>query len=267
VIDGDLAPVRVADAITTRSLGRAYVFLPTCASTNDEAAARAAAGADQGLLVVSDEQSAGRGRRGRTWHSPAGENLYLSLLLRPAVPAHRIAPLTLVAGAALARALMALGFSPRLKWPNDVLLDGPEGLRKVAGILTEMATEGRRVRHAVLGIGINVNARAFPGELAERATSLRHLRGAAVDRVNVLATFLGAFEPLYDDFVASGPGAGLRAWQDFALFGQACWVQSGARRTEGIAESVDEHGALLIRTGDGKLVAIHAGEVNWQKTR
>jgi BirA family biotin operon repressor/biotin-[acetyl-CoA-carboxylase] ligase len=265
VTGNDLAEERVAAALGTRRLGRDYVFLPACGSTSDEVAARATAGAGEGLLVATDEQSQGRGRRGRVWHSPAGENLYFSLLLRPALAAQRVAPLTLLVGAGLAQALTALGFSPRLKWPNDVLLEGPNGLRKVAGILAEMASEGGRVRHVVLGIGINVNSRRFPAELAEQAISLAALRDAPLDRAEVLAAFLGVFEPLYDEFVAAGPASAIAAWQGYALLGQSCWVEAGSRRIEGIAEAVDENGALLMRTRDGELVPVHAGEVNWRK--
>lgn len=263
----DLLPARLAAALSTRRLGRQYVFLPSCGSTNDEVAQRASAGAEEGLLVVTDEQSKGRGRRGRSWHSPAGENLYFSLLLRPALPAQEVAPLTLLAGAALAQALAALGFSPRLKWPNDLLLEDSGEIRKVAGILAEMASEAGRVRHVVLGIGVNVNGLAFPDQLAAQATSLALVSGRRLDRLDVLAGFLAAFEAGYDDLVASGPAKTLVSWQQFALLGQACWVQSGTERIEGIAESVDETGALRMRTGDGHLVPVHAGEIQWQKTR
>lgn len=263
--DWDLAPERLAAVLSTQRLGRRYVFLPSCGSTNDEVASRAGLGEAEGLLVASDRQAHGRGRRGRTWHSPPGENLYFSLLLRPALAAHQVAPLALLAGAALARTLAGLGLSPRLKWPNDVLLDTPQGLRKVAGILTEMASEGGRVRHVVVGIGVNVSTRAFPTELAQRATSLAQVGDRAFERLPIVASFLAVFEPAYDDFVAQGPAGALAAWQRFALLGQACWVEAGAGRLAGVAEAVDETGALLMRTPDGRLVPVHAGEINWEQ--
>jgi BirA family transcriptional regulator, biotin operon repressor / biotin---[acetyl-CoA-carboxylase] ligase len=259
----DLAPEEVLPALRTKRLGRCYSFLITCGSTNDEVAVRAAAGAEEGLLVAADQQSSGRGRRGRVWHSPPGENLYFSLLLRPALPAHLLAPLPLLVGAALAQTLASLGFSPRLKWPNDVLLDGPQGLRKVAGILVEMSSERDHVRHVVLGVGVDVNARELPVDLASVATSLRLHCGCEVDRAQVLAGFLNLFEPLYQDFLAAGPAAGLAAWRAFANFGQRCRVQSGSRIVDGIAEALDPGGALLVRTSDGTLVPVYAGEVDW----
>src|SRR6267142_3604854 len=130
-----LTPELLAARLGTRWLGRAYEWHPTCASTNDVATERARAGAPEGLVVATEEQTAGRGRLGRAWHSPAGANLYLSLLLRPARAAAEIPPLTLLAGAAVARALASLGLAPRLKWPNDVQLVVAGAARKVAGIL------------------------------------------------------------------------------------------------------------------------------------
>ena len=259
----DLEPARLLSAIRSCRLGRNFESLPTCSSTNDEVTARARAGAEEGLLIAADEQTGGRGRRGRAWHSPAGESLYFSLLLRPALPAPLAAPVTLLAGAALATSLQGLGFSPRLKWPNDVLLDTADGPRKVAGILTEMASEAGRVHHVVLGVGINVNSEAFPEDLAARATSLRLVGGQRVDRGEVLSSFIHAFEPSYDDFVAHGPSAALAVWTRLAMLGQPCWVERGGERIEGLAEAVDESGALLVRPASGEVISVHAGEINW----
>ena len=259
----DLLPAVVLPRLAVNRLGRPYELVPSCGSTNDEVAARALASAEEGLLVAAEEQTGGRGRRGRDWHSPAGENLYCSLLLRPALPARLAAPLTLLAGAALAQALARLGFSPRLKWPNDVLLDTPDGLRKVAGILTEMASEGDRVRHIIVGVGVNVNTQDFPGPLAPIATSLRLVRGVAVDRGALLAGFLNAFAPVYDGFLAAGPGPGLAEWSRHAVLGQPCWGSRGTGRIEGTAVGVDGSGALLLRTDHGDTVTVHAGEGNW----
>src|SRR5262245_30528802 len=196
----------VAARLVTRQLGRTYEWHAVCASTSDLAAERARAGATAGLVICADAQTGGRGRLGRSWHSPAGENLYFSLLLRPARPAAEIPPLTLLAGAAVARAVAPLGVSPRLKWPNDVqLVEGDGTRRKLAGVLTEMASAGNRVEHVVVGVGINVNATAFPPELADRATSLRGALGRIIDRAEILSAVLNAFEPLYDELVRSGP--------------------------------------------------------------
>ena len=261
--DSDLDPSKLLVALGVCRLGRPIVYLPSCASTNDETATRALAGAEEGLLVVAGEQTAGRGRRGRVWISPAGESLTFSLLLRPTLPARHATPVTLLAGAALATSLAGLGFSPRLKWPNDVLLDGASGPRKVAGILTEMASEAGNVRHVVLGVGINVNAERFPDELATRATSLCLARGQRVERGEVLAAFVRAFEPIYDHFLANGPAAALATWNRYAMLGLPCSIERGGGRIEGIAQGVDRSGALLIRAANGEVFSVRAGEVNW----
>jgi BirA family biotin operon repressor/biotin-[acetyl-CoA-carboxylase] ligase len=260
----DLSPAAVRAELHTRRLGRQYVFLPSCDSTNDKVVALAADGAAEGLLVAADGQTQGRGRRGRLWHSPAGENLYFSLLLRPTLPTSRMAPLTLLAGAALAEAMAALAFSPRLKWPNDVLLDTGNGLRKVAGILAEMAGAGERVRHVVLGVGCNVNTRVFPDSLTPIATSLHLASGKQLHRGRLLAGFLDAFEPIYEDFLAAGPEAGLERWRRHALLGQPCRVEREATSVAGIACGVDATGALLLHVATGETIPVSAGEVIWR---
>jgi BirA family biotin operon repressor/biotin-[acetyl-CoA-carboxylase] ligase len=259
---------RLRARLATRWLGRAYEWHDECSSTNALAAARARDGAAEGLVVATDVQAAGRGRLGRAWHSPEGENLYVSLLLRPTRPAGEIPPLTLLAGAAVARALAGLGFRPRLKWPNDVqLVVGDEDVRKVAGILTEMSSEGARANHVVVGIGLNVNALEFPPELATSATSLRLVGGRALERAAVLAAVLAAFEPLYESFGVEGAAAAGAAWQEFAALGARCRVAAPGRAgpsalpLEGVALGVDVDGALRLRDDTGQIHRILSGEI------
>jgi len=259
--DPSLPPTadRVAAALATRWLGRAYEWHAVCSSTSDLAAERARAGAAAGLVIAADAQTGGRGRLGRSWHSPAGENLYLSLLLRPARPAAEIPPLTLLAGAAVARALAPLGVAPRLKWPNDVqLVDGDDRRRKLAGVLTEMVSVGERVEHVVVGIGVNVNTTGFPAELADRATSLRAALGQPVDRARVLAAVLNAFEPLYDEFNRRGPAVAVEAFSAFAALPERCRVDD---RLQGVALGVDPDGALRLRDDAGQIHRVISGEV------
>ena len=258
----DLAPAAVLPLLHTRRMGRAYEFFSACASTNDVVRSRAAAGAAEGLLVVADSQTAGRGRLGRSWHSPTGQNLYFSLLLRPALPARDAAPLTLLAGAALARTLAEAGVAAHLRWPNDLLVPAAGGFRKTAGILTEMSSDGERVRHIVLGVGLNVNGPEFPPDLAECATSLRMALGRAFDRVRLLVDFLAAFEAIYDDFLARGPALGLAQWRRYADLGRVCRIDRDGARVEGIATDIDEGGALLVRDDAGQVHRLISGEVS-----
>jgi BirA family biotin operon repressor/biotin-[acetyl-CoA-carboxylase] ligase len=251
--ENDLAPELVLPLLRTQRLGRAYEFFSACASTNDVVRSRAAAGAAEGLLVVADSQSAGRGRLGRAWHSPPGQNLYLSLLLRPALPARHATPLTLLAGASLARTLANAGAAPRLRWPNDLLLPAAGEFRKAAGILTEMATNGEAVRHIVLGVGLNVNGLQFPPDLAQLATSLRAVCGRTFDRAQLLVDFLATFEATYDDFLARGTASGLVEWRRYADLGRVCRIDQDGAKVEGVATDIDDSGALLVRDDAGRV--------------
>lgn len=262
---------RVPDALTaevmaprlaTAWLGRAWRHAAATGSTNDDAAAWARAGAPAGAVVVADEQTRGRGRLGRRWHSPPGESLYFSVVLRPPLPPHRVPPLTLAAGVAVAEALVeVLGPSlpaPALKWPNDVLLDG----RKVAGILTEMSADLDHVHHLVVGIGVNLNVRAFPDELAAIATSVAVARGEPVARADFAARLCARLEYWVDRFVAEGAPAIVAAWKQHArFFGRRVRVTAGRDVVEGVAEDLEDDGALRLRLDDGRVQRVVAGEV------
>ncbi len=271
--------------LTTRTLGRPLLVLAACGSTNDELSRAARDGATEGTLVLAETQTGGRGRAGRNWHSPTGDNLYLSLLLRPDRPATDLPPLALLAGAVLARTIdetaPARHGPARVKWPNDVLLpvapeDPPEGsvapqYRKTAGILIEMTSEGGtggasapRARHVILGIGLNVNQSGFPPELVGRATSLSLAAGQRFEREAVLADFLARFEPAYHAFIAQGPGYAVQRFREHALFGQPCTVEGGAPDggdLSGVTHAVDNDGALVVTDALGGLHRVVSGEV------
>ncbi|HEY3352694.1 MAG TPA: biotin--[acetyl-CoA-carboxylase] ligase [Polyangia bacterium] len=256
-----LLPEVVQPRLTTARFGRTLRYLAECGSTNDEAAAWARAGAPEGAVVVAERQTAGRGRAGRAWFSPPGESLYCSLVLRPPVPPAAVPPLTLCAGIAIHEALGALGARPDLKWPNDVLLDG----KKVCGILTEMSSDVERVHYVILGLGLNVNGRAFPAALADRATSLRLSRGPDAPppaRAAVLAEVLRRLEVWHDRFAAEG---GAMVAREFAprssQLGRPVRVQLGDDVIAGVAAGLDTDGALLVARPSGATVRVIAGEV------
>ncbi len=256
---------RLAARLTTRWLGRAYEWREQCSSTNDVAAERARSGAPTGLVVAAETQSAGRGRLGRTWHAPAGENLTFSCLLRPARAASEIPPLTLVVGAAVADALLALGLRPRLKWPNDVQLEDAAGTRrKLAGVLTETVTAGDRVEHVVVGIGVNVNTTVFPPELDDHAVSLRLALGRTFDRSDVLADVLAALEPRLEDFDRRGAAAAVEAFAAHARLPDRCRVSTPGRPgavLEGTAIGLAPDGALLLRDDAEHIHRVVSGEI------
>src|SRR5262245_54536057 len=215
-------------------LGREIMRLGTVASTNDEAMSRARAGAPHGTVVLADAQTAGKGRQGRSWFSPPGDNLYLSAILRLPLPPPAAPPITLAAGVAVCDTARRWAPGANLKWPNDVQTDS----RKLAGILTETATRGDKLDVIVLGIGLNVNTRDFPPDLADIATSLRRARGGEpIDRDEVLVTLLGELERWIDRFAANGPAPVVRAWKERATtVGRRLRVTVDGRTLDGIAQ-------------------------------
>ena len=254
--------------MTVDALGAPRRHLASCASTNDEAAAWARAGAPHGAAVIADEQTRGRGRMGRAWSSAAGEGLYLSLVLRPSLPPHRAPALTIAVGLALRDAALALGVRAHLKWPNDLLADEPgAGRRKLAGVLTEMATCGSRIEHVIVGVGLNVGTAAFPDELAATATSLRRLLGHAPPRDDVERTLVAAIDARYRAFLADGAAATVQALREAVDFlGARVSVRAGDERTDGIAERIDDEGALHVRDDAGAVHRLWAGDVEVRAT-
>jgi BirA family biotin operon repressor/biotin-[acetyl-CoA-carboxylase] ligase len=255
------------------TLGRPLHVLDETTSTNDEAKRAARSGAPHGAAWVAESQTAGRGRQGRAWVSPRGENLLFSVLLRVTCPPSRLPPLALVVGLAardaVARAIGSDGASAhdatrstpdhavRLKWPNDVVV-GPER-RKVAGVLVEAILQGRSVEALVVGVGINVHTRDFPGELAARATSVSLLAERAPDRAEILADVLTALDRDLELVAARGLGlVHARLTRADALRGAR--VQSEG--SVGVAEGIDLEGRLLVRKDDGLLARWGAGEVH-----
>lgn len=251
----------LAAGLNTQRMGRAFRHLPECSSTNDELAHWADEGAPEGAVITADAQAAGRGRLGRAWHSPPGANLYVSILLRPSLPMMSLPPLTLLTGAVAAEVLAAAGAPARLKWPNDIMLPADGRMKKAGGILIEAATSQGRIRHVIVGIGLNVGPVDFPPGLREIAVSLGNLLSPPPSRMALLQALLNTFEAAYEAFSAEGAPYALARWRRFAWLGQLCRVARDTTEVEGRAVGVDETGALLLEDKDGKRHAILSGEV------
>lgn len=245
--------------MTRAWLGQRVVELAACASSNDEAAALAAGGAEHGTVVVAGAQTSGRGRLGRSWFSPPGESLYLSCVLRPQLAPDALPPVTLAAGIAIAEAVAGAVPAVRVHWPNDVVV----GDRKLAGILTEMTTRGRQVEAAVLGIGLNVNVTGFPADLGRPATSLFLETGRRRDLVEVRGEILDQLEIWLDAFFAEGMPAVARGWQRWSgMAGARVRVDLGGGRTlSGIAGGLAPDGGLEVTDPAGHLHVVRAGDV------
>jgi len=261
-IPADLTPDAIHARLRTKTIGRSLRVLAQAGSTNDVAVAAGREGAPDGFAVLADRQTAGRGRLGRSWESPPWLGIYTSVLLRPHVSPVQAPLLTLAVGIAAAEAVQEIsGLLPRLKWPNDIQLDG----RKIAGILVEGATQEGRLGEVVVGVGINVNQEAadFPAELRDSATSLRLVLGRPVGRADLVAGFYNALEHWYGLF-CDGQWCTIldRGRQWSALLGQPVEVRSGAAPWRGLAWDLDRDGALIVRDGSGALRRVVAGDVS-----
>ena len=254
-----LLPEEVLQGLKTRVFTGPVHHFETLDSTNDRAKELAAQGAPEGTVVVAETQTRGRGRLDREWNSPPGVGLYVSLVLRPMLPPMELPQITLTTAVAVVRAVRRVaGLAPGIKWPNDLLLNG----KKLGGILTEMETESDRIRHVVVGLGLNVNNPGFPPELAATATSLTLAAGRAFSRVHLLQAWLEEFEELYGRFLNQGFPEILEEWKGSAVtLGKMVTVRQGPREISGQALDVAPDGALLLRTNNGEMVRVTSGEI------
>jgi BirA family biotin operon repressor/biotin-[acetyl-CoA-carboxylase] ligase len=252
----------IREGLITMVLGRNIVYREKIDSTNNLAQQLALEGAPEGTLVIAEEQTAGRGRRGRQWFSPPRSGVWMSLILRPKLPMAHAAQITLVAAVALAKALSRVtGVQAGIKWPNDILF----GKRKCCGILTEMHAEFDQIHHLVVGIGINVNVpqEAFPAELQEIATSLQGMRGERVSRAKVVQAVLEELEPLYHRYVAQGGFGAIREeWKASSItLGRQVVAQTARGTIQGKALDIDEFGVLLIECENGGVEKVYSADI------
>jgi BirA family biotin operon repressor/biotin-[acetyl-CoA-carboxylase] ligase len=242
-----MPPERISDRFDLR-------WLPTTTSTMDVATKLAAEGARHGVVVVADEQTAGRGRRGTTWQSPPGSGLYLSFIARHAGSA--LSLITLAAGVAVRDGVAAAtGLSVDVKWPNDLIV----GPRKLAGILAEGIAIGTPAQAVIIGVGINVQPAAYPPEISARAISIEAELGRAVDREQLLSSVLAS---LWDRLalLEHAPGDILQAWRAASPSANGTRVEWDGKH--GITAGIDDSGALLVGTAD-RIERIIAGELRW----
>jgi BirA family biotin operon repressor/biotin-[acetyl-CoA-carboxylase] ligase len=254
----ELDASRVEPYLQTQRYGRSLRALDVTGSTNDDARADAASGAASGHVVLADMQTSGRGSQGRAWSSPRGQDLFFSIVDRPAVSLPQLPPLTLAVGLGVAEAVESLLGSPgacQVKWPNDVWLHR----KKCAGILVETSALGATVETVVIGIGLNVNRLEFEEDLRDIATSLRATRPdrQPFDRPLVLAKVLFAVEHQVDRFIAEGPASIVGTLEPrLAMIGE----HARCGDIEGVVVGVSSSGALLMRTESG-VVEVNSGRL------
>jgi BirA family transcriptional regulator, biotin operon repressor / biotin---[acetyl-CoA-carboxylase] ligase len=246
-------------------IGRDIQVFKETTSTNDVIEKLARDGVREGVVVFAESQTRGRGRLGRKWVSPANKGLWFSILLRPNLHPQETTQLTVASAIALRRAIITeTGLHPEIKWPNDILIGG----KKVAGILTELSAELDRVKHIILGIGVDVNVDAaeLPPEVRKLATSLKIEAGAHISRVELAAEILRELDRDYARICAGKFSEVADEWEAVcATIGKNVTVQMGDRKISGCAESLDDDGALLVRTQHGHLERVIGGDVTLEK--
>lgn len=256
-----LTPTELSTGLRTVRIGRRIVAVDETDSTNQLAFRLAEEGAEDGLVVIADRQTGGKGRLGRRWESPGGVNLYCSVILRPAMPPVRAPQLTFLSAVAVARAVESVTrLCPQIKWPNDILVDG----LKVAGLLNEMSSETDTIHFVVLGIGVNLNMEReqFPETLRHPASSLMLKSGARVSRVEFTRALLTSLDDLYQDYLQQGFAPIRAEWLSRSMvLGRRVRVASGDEVTVGTVAGIDDDGALLLQRDGGVSERVVAGDV------
>lgn len=236
-------------------------LLQSVASTQEEAKQRAEDGAPEGTTVRAEEQTGGRGRMGRRWHSPSGKGIWMSVVLRPELPLALTPQLTLLAGVAVCRAIRReTGIDAGIKWPNDLLAGG----RKICGILLESALREGRLHYCIAGIGISANLQTadYPEEMREIATSLQIESGAPVDRDRLTAAVLDELELMYRLYNEKGFAPIRELWEALSVtLGRQIYIDTPDGRIVATATGLDEDGGLLLRDAQGNVTRVLAGEI------
>ena len=259
VTDGIYNETTIADQIHTKWAGKTVHFAREIDSTNLWIKRLAKEGAPEGTLALAEFQSAGRGRLGRSWEVPEGTSVMMSILLRPKFEPQYAPTLTLVMGMAVAKAVKNLGFDVSIKWPNDVVVSH----KKICGILTEMGVRDGKIDYAVIGVGINVNIKEFPEEMADKATSLYLESGREFDRSQIPGLVMVAFEEYYEKFAATCDLSGLKEEYESILANYNQPVRVLAKEPyEGVARGITDGGELLVEKTDGTIATVSAGEVS-----
>ena len=262
IIDGPdvMTAEEVESLLDTEWAGKPVVYYPETDSTNIRIRHLGDEGAPHGTLAVADRQTAGRGRRGRTWESPGGSCIYMSILLRPDLAPEKAPMLTLVMACGVAEGIMdCADVKVQIKWPNDIIVSG----KKLAGILTEMSTQVDYINHVTVGVGINVNVQNFPEEI-QTATSLLSETGTQTKRAPVIAAVMKHFEENYKIFMQTEDMSGLMEKYSSLLVNQGREVLILEKDAEykAYAEGINQKGELVVRREDGTVENICAGEVS-----
>ncbi|MBR1647342.1 MAG: biotin--[Selenomonadaceae bacterium] len=257
-----LLPSEIQIGLDTQIIGVEMHYEPSVDSTNRVAKALAYHGAQDGTIVVAEEQTGGKGRLDRKYFSPRGKGIWFSVILRPNFLPKEASKITLMAAVAVAEAMTRFNLKPEIKWPNDILFDG----RKLVGILTEMTGEMGKIYYIVVGVGINVNINRedFPEEIRDIAASLSEMNGEEISRVKIFRAVLEELDKLYREVNANGFGEVFKLWRKYNVtLDKNIRVISVIDGNDFTGKAVDlnEDGALVVETPDG-LRTVYAGDVS-----
>lgn len=251
----------VKSQLKSQIFGQELYFFDEIDSTNNYIKKIAENNASHGSLAIAECQTGGKGRRGRVWESPKGSGIWMSYLLRPTIPPYSASMITLVAGLAVAKVLSEVsGLDAKIKWPNDIVVNS----HKVCGILTEMSADPDMINYVVVGIGINVNTKSFPEEIAQVATSVRIETGKQYSRSEIIARICESFEEFYEKFCETSDMSLLIDEYNRHLVNVDREVRISELTGEytGTARGIDKEGQLLVELPDGNIKAVFAGEVS-----
>jgi BirA family biotin operon repressor/biotin-[acetyl-CoA-carboxylase] ligase len=259
-----LYEAEISGFLDTESFGRNIVYFNKVDSTNIVARKLAEEGAEHGTVVVAEEQTAGRGRLGRNWKSSLGTGIWMTVIMRPQIIPAEAPKITLTSAVAVAEAISECStLSPKIKWPNDIMING----KKVCGILTEIKADIDCIHYVVVGIGININQESFPDELAQTATSLRIEGEKTYERVKIAGMMLNQLEKWYLSLMDKGFGEIRDRWKEYSInLGRHVYVNNMKEAIEGIAVDIDQNGFLVVKDATGTVHTISAGDVTLRRT-
>ncbi|GAA4708830.1 biotin--[acetyl-CoA-carboxylase] ligase [Brevibacillus fulvus] len=253
----------ITAGLSTELIGQTVIAYDSVASTQPLAHEAAGKGTPEGTLVIADQQTGGKGRLGRKWHSPQGTGIWMSLIIRPNIPLPKAPQLTLLTAVAMARAIEEQTSLPvQIKWPNDLLIGG----KKVCGILTEMHAESDRIHYLVIGMGVNVNVTSddFPEDLRQIATSLRMETGRVLRRASLIQAFCRHFEFYYLDYLQHGFARVRQEWEQKSYsLGRVVTVRTLHHTIEGKALGLDQEGVLLVVDREGRQHKVYSADIDY----
>ena len=253
-----LNPQNIYRNLKTKFIGKNVLHFETIDSTNDYAK-KIGNELRDGSVIISEEQTKGKGRLGRVWESKAGEGIWMSIILKPNIIPNKAPFITLIAGASIVKALNILGVDAKIKWPNDITINN----KKLSGILTELSAEIERVNYIVVGIGMNVKDTDFEEELQDKATSL-YKENYNVSRVDIVKEILCQFEKLYLDYIEKDDKKEVLGIcrQYSAIINKEIYVIKNDQKELVDCIGINEEGNLIIKNKDGNLEEIMSGEVS-----